>query len=145
MSDQETIVTAARETVDRQMRQSDELQARVAAAIDALPLEALRELARLYNDEVGYLGQHLPNERESVAPYACSGKTYHYCSFSSRHDPGCPAVGGDGTLSNRFKNATPCAPDCGETDAEPWCQNHGFDCPTCEMVDRLLGLLEAAA
>lgn len=136
---------SVREARERRWRQSDELQERVAAVIDTLPVEALRELARLYNDEVGYLGEHLPNERESVAPFACSGKTYHYCSFSTQHDPGCPAAGGDGKLAGRFQHARPCAPDCRETDAQPWCHCSGLDCGTCEMVDRLLGLLEAHA
>lgn len=132
-----------RELVDRRMRQSDEIQERVAAAIDSLPLEALRDLARLYVNEVGYLGEHFPHEREDVAPFACSGETYHYCSFTAQHDPGCPAVGGDGILAGRFERAKPCAPECGETAPRPWCSNAGFDCPTCEMVDGVLGLLEA--
>lgn len=138
-----SISASVREACERRWRHSEEIQDRIAAAIDNLPVEQLRELARLYVGEVGYLGEHFPEEREDVAPFACSGKTYHYCSFSAVHDPGCPAVGGDGNLT-RPKNATPCAPDCGETDARPWCQFAGFDCETCAMVDRLLGILEAS-
>lgn len=137
------ISDSVRETIARRDRAGDDLDKRVVAALDVLPIEELRVLARLYVDECGYLGEHTPGERESVAPFACSGETYHYCSFSTEHDPGCPAVGGDGKLSDRFQHSKPCAPDCGETDAEPWCSCSGFECPTCEMVDRLLGLLEA--
>lgn len=132
-----------RATVARRMRASEDISARVLGALDALPLDDLRALARLYVDETGYLGEHLPGERENVAPFACSGETYHFCSFSTQHDPGCLAAGGDGKMTGRFENARSCAADCGEVDAEPWCHCSGFDCATCEMVDKLLGLLEA--
>jgi hypothetical protein len=85
----------------------------------------------------------MPSERTDVAPFACSGDTYHYCSFTSLHDPGCRAVGGSGELTNGYEQARSCEPDCGETEAQPWCNSSGFDCRTCEMVDKLLGLLDA--
>lgn len=131
--------------VERWMNQSDEINDRVLAALDVLPLDAVREIAKLYVDITGYLGEHMPQEREDVAPFACSGKTYHYCSFTTEHDPGCPAAGGDGKLRGPHKDGgRPCAADCGETDAKPWCHCSGFDCPDCEMVDNLLGILAAA-
>lgn len=142
MSDQ-AIREEVGKKIARRQRQGDDLQARIIAATEKLPVQALRDIIGLYNDEVGYLGEHFPRERENVSPFACSNETYHYCSFSTQHDPGCPAVGGDGTLTDRFEHSKPCAPDCGEIAAEPWCHCAGFDCATCEMVDKLLGLLEA--
>lgn len=136
---------SVREEVDRQWRQGEEMQARVAAAIDVLPLEALRDLARLYAAEVRYLGDHFPQGRRNVRKFPCTNDSYHGCSFTGRHDPGCKAIGGDGDVSaNGFKHARSCEADCeaAGTD-EPWCNCSGFDCPTCEMVDRLLGLLVA--
>ena len=66
-------------------------------------------------------------------------------SFSSQHDPGCRAVGGTGELQNGYRSARSCEPDCGESDARPWCHCSGFDCATCELVDALLGILAREA
>lgn len=107
----------------------------VLAILDRLDRPTLGRVARLFLENVRYLDQHAPEKREAVAPFACSGQAYHYCSFSTPHDPGCPAVGGDGKLKR--SGGKPCPPDCGETEAEPWCNANGFDCPDCELVDAL--------
>lgn len=133
---------SAMEHVERWMRQSGEISDRVVAAIDVLPADKVREIAKLYAENVGYLGDHFPTEREGIAPFACSGNTYHYCSFMAVHDPGCPAVGGDGSLAR--DGGRPCTPECGETDERPWCHVNGFDCPDCEFVDKLLAILVTA-
>lgn len=117
---------------------SEAITAQLAAALDTADADTVREIARLLLEEVTYLGEHMPEERESVAPFACSGATYHYCSFSTHHAPGCRAAGGDGELPSP---ASSCEPDCGTTDAEPWCHCSGFDCATCDIVDKLLGIL----
>lgn len=113
----------------------------VLAVLDRLDRPTLERVARLFLENVNYLDQHAPEKREAVAPFACSGQTYHYCSFTTQHDPGCPAVGGDGKLSERFEHARPCAPDCGETEAESWCNASGFDCPECALVNALRAVL----
>lgn len=132
-----------RETINRRMQQSDEIQARSLTAIDSLSVEALRELARLYVEEVGYLGDHMPNEREHAKRFPCTGEAYHRCSYMLPHRQGCKAIGGDGNLVGAEEHARSCEATC-ESDAtdEPWCHCNGFDCPDCAMVDELLALLD---
>lgn len=134
-----------RADIARRDRQSTEISDRVIAAARSLPVEGLRAILRLYVDEVGYLGEHHPSERENVTRFPCSNETYHRCSFTGRHDPSCKAAGGDGDVSaNGYKSARSCEANCetAGTD-EPWCHCSGFDCWTCDMVDSLLGLLAA--
>ena len=73
------------EKVERRWRASAEISDRVSAAIDVLPPLALGKILRLYVDEVDYLGEHLPGERENVTAHPCSDETWHFCSFSSMH------------------------------------------------------------
>lgn len=129
--------------IKRQCEQANDISDRFIALADTLPDGAIRELVKLLFDEVRYLGEHLPEWRGSVAPFACSDETYHYCSFSTQHDPGCLAAGGTGELANGYENAKSCAADCGETEEQPWCNCAGFGCSTCELVDKLLGILAA--
>lgn len=136
---------SAAERVDRWMKQSDDIEARVLVALDTLPADAVRAVAKLYVENVGYLGEHLPHEREHAKRFACTGNSYHGCSYGIAHQQGCKAIGGDGNLvGSAYENARSCAADCdASAPDEPWCHCSGFDCPDCAMVDNLLGLLEA--
>lgn len=131
--------------VERRMAASVEISDRVAAVVDSMPPTMLRKVLRLYLDEVGYLGDHMPDERENTKRFACSGETWHRCSFSLAHQQGCKAIGGDGVLVAPLGDAArSCEADCDESaPEESWCQCSGFECPTCAMVDELLGLLAA--
>lgn len=150
VSDRGGITPEIREKVrvemERRDAHGDAIDERVLAAIEVLPVAALRELARLYVGEVGYLGEHHPDEREGgVKRFPCSDQGWHLCSFGGRHDPRCRAVGGDGDVSANGESAQSCAWDCDEAAAtgQQWCHCNGFDCPTCGMLDGLLALLAA--
>lgn len=131
--------------VDRQIKQGDDFADRMLAALDTLPADVVLTIAKLYVDEVRYLGEHFTTERHTVTKFPCSEKAYHACSFTARHDPACKAVGGNGDVSaNGYKTARSCEPDCDTVaKGETWCHVSGFECADCELVDRLLRILEA--
>lgn len=134
-------VAAKMDRLDRNQRALDE---RVYRLIGVLSVDDLRRLATIFYDELGNIAEHLPEEREGVKRFACTGNSYHGCSYRTPHQQGCKAIGGDGNLVGAYPNARSCEPDCDESaPEEPWCQACGFDCPGCEMVDQLLGLLAA--
>lgn len=144
MADMAKIHEQARASVERRRAASADIETRVAVVVDAMPSTMLRRVLRLYVEEVGYLGDHMPGERENTKRFACSGASYHRCSFSLAHQQGCEAIGGDGTLVDGYPEARSCAANCDESaPEETWCQVAGFGCPTCAMVDELLGVLAA--
>lgn len=145
MADMDTIREQVAVKRARRAAATAALDERLEKVIGDMPASMLRRVLRLYVDEIGYLGDHMPDERENTKRFACSGETYHRCSFGLAHQQGCKAIGGDGSLVGAdLKHARSCEADCdASAPDEPWCQNAGFDCPTCAMVDELLGLLAA--
>lgn len=122
-----------------------EIGDQVLELLPKLDRPTLERVTRLYVESVGYLDEHKPEHRERGTWFPCSGEAYHLCSFSSRHDPGCKAVGGNGDVSaNGHSVARTCEPDCDSSGTEePWCRCSGFDCPECEFVDELIGVIAA--
>jgi hypothetical protein len=116
----------------------------VIAAIPKLDRETLERVATLLAEQASYLDEHNPNGTEVIAPNACSGDTYHLCSFSGRHTDWC-ALRQEPPEGERA-TARLCPENCGTSEApEPWCYCSGFDCEDCETVRELHEIVKAAA
>lgn len=109
-----------RELVKRRIDQGNALSDRAIAALDTLPPEAVKEIARLLLHESRYLGEHFPSEREQLDQLSCSAHTWCIGDYG-------------GECSGH--TATPAT----------WCPVSGFDCWTCHVVDELQRILEAHA
>ena len=124
----------------------DEAKAALAV-LDRANEDQLRRIARVMLEECGYLDQHNPPQgSHQFGRFPCSEDTYHLCSFTLRHDPGCRAAGGNGDVSaNGYAHARSCEPDCAEGEPEAWCNVAGFDCPTCETLTELRAVVAEIA
>ncbi len=109
-----------RQKVQREIDSSNAIADAVVLAVDQLPIDAVRSIAKLYADETRYLGQHLPAERERLEQLSCSRDTW--------------CIGAYGRTCDGHTSTV-----------ESWCPVSGFGCPECEFVDELFALVPGLA